>query len=625
MSEIKQTLVHLPTDFVHKDFGSYMRVGKINVFTGLNNSGKSKLLRYLYNYRIDSLPVISFELISSTLNRRNSPVYKRIEKVFYDYHLKPNLYKTNIEDLHKSMQENEIEGIDDLISICNYIDSQDSRSANRLFLQNFLETKANNAIEKDTFLFIPLLRSTRPFNFEGGDKRKEFNTRVYDFRDNLAIRFFDDHFLESQFDNFNIIFSGLKIHEEVQKLLLGSEEDRKLIADFEKYLSDNIFYKKVSIIPKYKSDTLEIKIGDDPQLPIFNLGDGVQSVLIILFALFINKEKRMFVFIEEPETHLHPSWQSMLIDQFFHPLFSEHKFFLTSHAASIINHPQTMPFRINKVEKKTDSRDSLFYIQSLKLTNEIKESLKDLGYKASDLLQSNFVIWVEGPSDVIYIRCWLQHFGNSLIEGVDYSFAIFGGDNLKHIVINSDGNFDLKIIESMCFNYGFIIDSDKTFADKPIDNSKTVLKEKMAASGKFCWITDRREIENYIDVNIYNAYLKNNHNLVNSNTDNYHSRINVFNQNKDYPSGSIKLSGRILELVKERKDFKKTETIHAKDLREEFQRCINSSAMAERVNKIKLAKYYSSNIDPEVHGIPDEVAMKIKELINHIKDHKAFS
>ena len=47
------------------------------------------------------------------------------------------------------------------------------------------------------------------------------------------------------------------------------------------------------------------------------------------------------------------------------------------------------------------------------MTDEAKRNLlDDLGVKASDLLQANCAIWVEGPSDRIYIKKWLEIFND---------------------------------------------------------------------------------------------------------------------------------------------------------------------------------------------------------------------
>lgn len=64
------------------------------------------------------------------------------------------------------------------------------------------------------------------------------------------------------------------MYEDVIKLLLGSEEERQLIVDFEFFLFFYIFFDKVMFILKYDGDVFYIKIGNKFQLEIYNLGDG---------------------------------------------------------------------------------------------------------------------------------------------------------------------------------------------------------------------------------------------------------------------------------------------------------------------------------------------------------------
>jgi hypothetical protein len=55
--------------------------------------------------------------------------------------------------------------------------------------------------------------------------------------------------------------------------------------------------------------------------------------------------------------------------------------------------------------------------------------LSDLDVRASDLFQSNGIIWVEGPSDRVYIKKWLEIKDPSTIENLHYQFAYYGGKN----------------------------------------------------------------------------------------------------------------------------------------------------------------------------------------------------
>lgn len=119
-----------------------------------------------------------------------------------------------------------------------------------------------------------------------------------------------------------------------------------------------------------------------------------------------------------------------------------------------------------------------------KINNETHGLLDDLGCKGSDLLQANGIIWVEGPSDVIYIRKWLEMYAveNSkkvFKQGIDYEFQMFGGTLLDSLCLIKDDNSteeELKKLVSM-FSFSrnaFIVtDSDAVKkAGKIIDNSK---------------------------------------------------------------------------------------------------------------------------------------------------------
>ena len=52
--------------------------------------------------------------------------------------------------------------------------------------------------------------------------------------------------------------------------------------------------------------------------------------------------------------------------------------------------------------------------------------LNDLGIKASDLLQSNGIIWVEGPSDMIYMNKWIELWSEGKYrEGKNYQCIFY--------------------------------------------------------------------------------------------------------------------------------------------------------------------------------------------------------
>src|SRR5690606_15355840 len=84
-------------------------------------------------------------------------------------------------------------------------------------------------------------------------------------------------------------------------------------------------------------------------------------------------------------------------------------------------------------------------VTSIASTKEKSGICNDLGYKASDILQSNCIIWVEGPSDRIYLNYWLASINTKMIEGVHYSIMFYGGRLFSHLTALDAEEVDERI------------------------------------------------------------------------------------------------------------------------------------------------------------------------------------
>ena len=125
------------------------------------------------------------------------------------------------------------------------------------------------------------------------------------------------------------------------------------------------------------------------------------------------------------------------------------------------------------------------------------ELLDDLDVKASDILQSNGIIWVEGPSDRIYIKRWLELFTpNKYEEGKHYQFLYYGGKLLAQY--STKEVTDLISIITTNRNAAIVIDSDKRTQTARINDTKKRIINEFDNLGMFCWVTKGKEIENYL-------------------------------------------------------------------------------------------------------------------------------
>jgi hypothetical protein len=138
---------------------------------------------------------------------------------------------------------------------------------------------------------------------------------------------------------------------------------------------------------------------------------------------------------------------------------------------------------------------------------EVAEISTALGFRASDIVQANAVIWVEGPSDRIYIRRWMQVLRTDLVEGVHFSLLFYGGALLRHLAADDNTVSEFISLPKINRNFSVVIDSDKTGARAQVNATKKRVRQEMEtgpAAGS-AWITKGYTIENYVPVDLLKA------------------------------------------------------------------------------------------------------------------------
>jgi len=567
---------------------------KFNLFVGTNNSGKSRFLRFFFSReniliitdnRINEIFEEDFkrQLISSLSTiKYNSSSYG----FEYKHHTKVNEFLNLIDTKSQVFFDSFGCFIEGLLSIKeeDFIESRvyPKHSLTRVISQ--YKGIANNIINKINslqvgrdgfeYLYIPVIRGLRPIQVEGANFTNE---------DSYLKRTKKDYFAGMKTLNQNI-YTGLSIYKDVMKLLLGTEQQRESISDFQVFLSDNIFFKKVILIPKYEEDVLHIKIGNEAQREIFNLGDGLQSLITILFPIFIRRNKKSLVFVEEPELHLHSGWQKLLLKAL--NKFENHQFFFSTHSNSFLNSKRVKIFNVSRVKNKS-------IITYTNLESSKVKILDDLGYRPSDLFQTNYILWVEGPSDKFYLKKFLYELFPELRINKDYEIMFYGGSNYNHF-LKTAGLFDLTTIKTINRSFGIIFDSDRESKSQKYNKQKLEIKCIFEDDDSFCWLTKYREIENYIPISVLSEAIMKVHNKTDIDVPSgfFDDRCKVIDRNMNISYKSrIKLEDDLFRKIQMNGDGT-LRGISFREVKKSIENSINNTASKTfSINKTKVAEY----------------------------------
>ena len=233
----------------------------------------------------------------------------------------------------------------------------------------------------------------------------------------------------------------------------------------------------VSVV-KDNNQQLSFTFKDNLELTSDDVGTGYTMIYVLIAEIFRN-EKRTII-IDEIESHLHPGLIRELI-KILREIGKEQQFIIATHSPTVMEsanekdhlyHFQKIDNRctINKFYKGSDSSNSLRTVGN------------DMGIIPGDALLSNCVIWVEGPSEILWLRAWMKTYlpihlkekkkDTNILEGLHYSILMTGGSLISNIYFEEDNkplddieeNFGLKVLR-INPNPFVIIDSDNSSFD----------------------------------------------------------------------------------------------------------------------------------------------------------------
>ena len=471
-----------------QEYVEILEFEKINVFIGKNNSGKSSCLDIIKDIidpnELDKNPFLKNGLEIQLVHALSE---EEIRYVFSENAFGGGIPTEN----HYMFGKNYIgKKMNFRISV-----EKDYRTRERDFQYQYVENKNVFEAEYNNYWnqFGERMRSLW----------KEYEFRRLDAERNIVPE------VESNDENINL--NGEGASNLIRKIINYSEYDENIVQE------ELLTALNAIIYPETTYENIKIQQVDDAgelkweiflqekgkRYALSKMGSGLKTIILVLANLLIipklkaYKNKKIIYAIEELENNLHPALQRKLFEYIYkYAQDNDIMIFLTTHSHVAINtfcdKEGTQIFHVEKQDGVSKMHKIDDYISKTTLLN-------DLDVRASDILQSNGIIWVEGPSDRVYIKRWLKIFGGDEIEeGRDYQFLYYGGRLLSHYTAEQDCE-DLISILLTNRNAAIVIDSDKRKNNSKINETKKRVKNEFEKYGAFCWITKGKEIENYLE------------------------------------------------------------------------------------------------------------------------------
>lgn len=273
--------------------------------------------------------------------------------------------------------------------------------------------------------------------------------------------------------------------------------------------------KSFSIITKLFDPVLNAEV------ELSNVGAGVRSVYILsLLQSFqaIKSEHTIFI-IEEPELYLHPELQKSMAKT-LSEISNNNQVIFTTHSPIMLREFSTSDIRKVRLDEE--------YYCSIAENTTIDEVLSEIGYSSQDILNTDFVLFVEGKSDKEIIGHVLEKYYDIDLERM----LIIDTKSCKNIGFYATLRFLEKT--TMSDDFAIVRDSDTKSEDKV----KQILTEQLNSniSDEFAskailktYITKYSSIEGYL----FSPELLASHNIY-ENEDKVYERLNIrLAENKD--------------------------------------------------------------------------------------------
>ncbi len=238
-------------------------------------------------------------------------------------------------------------------------------------------------------------------------------------------------------------------------------------------------FDSLEINPTADDKSLHLII-NDKAFKLAEVGGGIAQFIVVLANVAVNKPS--FVLIDEPELNLHPTLQMDFLSTMASlareggVAFSTHSYGLARAMADCI-----YSVRMN---------DGVSEVRDFERTAKLSEFLRGLTFSGYRELGFDGVLLVEGRTDVKVFQQFLR------MHRKDHQFVLIPLGGSSGITEHSED--ELQEIKRISPNVTAVIDSERKSAGEPIAECRQKFKSMCDSIGIPCTILKRRATENYL-------------------------------------------------------------------------------------------------------------------------------
>lgn len=269
----------------------------------------------------------------------------------------------------------------------------------------------------------------------------------------------------------------------------NNKKQNQAAIELEDELTRIFEFDSLQISPSNDGKTLKINI-DRKSYMLPELGAGLAEFIVVLASAFVKKPK--YLLIDEPELHLHPSLQLDFLTTLASQTDTGGVVFAT-HSPGLAHTSSEHAYIVNKVSHGKST------VKETRKDIPLTALLGELAYPGYSDSGNQKILLVEGTHDVKVFQQFLRLYNS----GIEHQVVIvpLGGSSL----ISSKTKDQLIEITKLSSNIFAIIDSEKTPENTKVDAGRLKFKKNCEDLGITCHILERRATENYLTENAIKA------------------------------------------------------------------------------------------------------------------------